>query len=44
MDHGPSIQREWLSTIKELDRSLEKALKSSVKSTLLDFQHHIKGD
>ena len=44
MDHGPSIQREWLSTMRELDRSLEKALKSSVKATLLDFQHHIKGD
>jgi hypothetical protein len=37
MDHGPAIQREWLSTMRELDRSLEKSLKSSVKATLLDF-------
>ena len=44
MDHGPSIQREWLSTMRELDSSLLKALKSSIKATLLDFQHHIKGD
>ena len=44
MDHGQSIQREWLNTMRELDRSLEKALKSSVRATLLDFQHHIKGD
>jgi hypothetical protein len=27
-----------------LDRKLEKALTNSVKNTLLDFQHHIKGD
>ena len=44
MDHGRGIQNEWLGTMKELDRSLERALKSSVKATLLDFQHHIKGD
>jgi len=37
MDHGQSIQREWLNTMRELDRSLEKALKSSVRATLLDF-------
>ena len=37
MDHGPSIQREWLSTMRELDSSLLKALKSSIKATLLDF-------
>lgn len=37
MDHGRAIQNEWLSTMKDLDRSLEKALKGSVKATLLDF-------
>ena len=30
--------------MKQLDKQLEKSLKASVKSTLLDFQHHIKGD
>ena len=44
MDHGQSIQREWIKTMHELDGSLLKSLKSSVKATLLDFQHHIKGD
>ena len=44
MDHDAAVQREWISTMRELDKSLEKSLKASVKSTLLDFQHHIKGD
>ena len=44
LDHGTPVQKEWLSTMKELDQNLNKALKSSVKATLLDFQHHIKGD
>jgi len=30
--------------MKDLDDNLKKALKNSVKATLLDFQHHIKGD
>ena len=37
MDHGKAIQLEWLSTLRELDSSLMKALRSSVKATLLDF-------
>ena len=44
MDHEAPVQREWINTMRELDKSLEKSLKASVKSTLLDFQHHIKGD
>lgn len=35
--HGPEIQKEWLTTMRKLDHSLEKALKNSVKATLLDF-------
>ena len=27
-----------------MDSALQKSLKSSVRATLLDFQHHIKGD
>jgi hypothetical protein len=44
MPRGKKIQDEWLYTMHGLDRKLEKALISSVKNTLLDFQHHIKGD
>lgn len=38
------IQREWLHYIIELDKKLSKALKTSVKASLLDLQKHIKGD
>ena len=30
--------------VKDPDSSLNKSLKNSVKATLLDFQHHIRGD
>ena len=42
--HGYEIQVKWLDQMKELDSSLNKSLKNSVKATLLDFQHHIRGD
>lgn len=44
MPRGKAIQNEWLRTMHGLDRKLEKSLCNSVKNTLLDFQHHIKGD
>jgi len=37
MDHGNTVQKEWLGTMKDLDDNLKKALKNSVKATLLDF-------
>ena len=44
LPRGKQIQNEWLRTMHGPDRKLEKALCNSVKNTLLDFQHHIKGD
>lgn len=38
------IQDYWLRYIHELDKQLEKALRSGVKNSLIDFQKHIKGD
>jgi len=37
MDHGAPVQREWINTMRDLDKALEKSLKLSVKATLLDF-------
>jgi hypothetical protein len=42
--HGRAIQKEWLDNIHQMDKELEKSLKASVKGTLLDLQHHIKGE
>jgi len=43
--HGKqNIQGYWLDFMRELDKDMEKALKSSVKNSLLDLQKHIKGD
>lgn len=38
------IQEFWLQFIREMDKDMEKALKSSVKNSLVDLQKHIKGD
>jgi hypothetical protein len=43
--HGKqNIQVFWLDFMRELDKDMERALKSSVKNSLLDLQKHIKGD
>lgn len=39
-----SIQAEWLKFVGNLDAELLKALKHSVKNSLLDLQKHIQGD
>jgi len=39
-----SIQGFWLDFVRELDKDMERALKSAVKNSLLDLQKHVKGD
>jgi hypothetical protein len=38
------IQEFWLQFIREMDKDMEKALKSAVKNSLVDLQKHIKGE
>jgi len=38
------IQREWLRFVDKQDKSLEKALRQSVKNTLMDIQKRLKSD
>jgi hypothetical protein len=41
---GNKVQNEWLVFIRRLDAALAKALKQTVKNTLLDLGKHICGD
>lgn len=44
LSHGRHIQEKWLANVQDMDTELLKALKNSVKATLMDLQHHIKGE